>query len=114
DLRKLPGIGTYTAAAIAAIAFSKRATPIDTNVERVVARLHGPADRSEVRAAAEAMAPRKQAGDFAQAMMDLGASICRPKAPLCTACPLAANCRAFALRTPQCFPEPKPRQARPR
>ena len=103
-LRKLPGLGAYTAAAIAAIAFRQRAVVIDTNVERVVARLFGLADRSEVRAAADALTPEAHAGDFAQAMMDLGATICRPKAPLCASCPLAADCRAFALGTPEAFP----------
>ena len=113
-LRQLPGIGTYTAAAIAAIAFNAPATPVDTNIERVVARLHGLADKADVRAAAEGMTPAGRAGDFAQAMMDLGASICRPKAPLCGACPLAEDCRAFALGKPEAFPTAKARKARPR
>lgn len=112
-LRQLPGIGTYTAAAIAAIAFNAPATPVDTNVERVVARLHGLADKTDVRADAEAMTPAGRAGDFAQAMMDLGALICRPKAPLCGACPLAEDCRAFALGKPEAFPTPNARKARP-
>jgi A/G-specific adenine glycosylase len=113
DLRKLPGVGAYTAAAIAAIAFGKHATPIDTNVERVVARLHGIADKVDVRATAETMTPQGHAGDFAQAMMDLGAAICRPQRPLCGACPLASDCRARALGTPEAFPAPKVRKARP-
>ena len=112
-LRLLPGIGAYTAAAIAAIAFGADATPIDTNVERVVARLNGLTDKGEVRAAAEAMTPAGRAGDFAQAMMDLGATICRPKSPLCGTCPLAGECRAFALGTPEAFPAAKARKARP-
>ena len=113
-LRQLPGIGAYTAAAIAAIAFGKQATPVDTNVERVMARLHAKGDRDVIRNAAEAMTPARRAGDFAQALMDLGAQICRPKAPLCRACPLAADCRAFALGTPEAFPPTKERKARPR
>ena len=113
-LRKLPGIGAYTAAAMLAIAFGKRATPIDTNVERVVARLHALGDKAEIRAAAESMTPSRRTGDFAQALMDLGAQVCRPKTPLCTACPLAGDCRAFALGTPEAFPAAKERRARPR
>jgi A/G-specific adenine glycosylase len=112
-LRKLPGIGDYTAAAIAAIAFGAEATPIDTNVERVVARLEGLTGKAAIRAAAKAMTPPRRAGDFAQAMMDLGASICRPKAPQCGQCPLASDCQAFTLGTPEAFPAPKPRKARP-
>jgi A/G-specific adenine glycosylase len=112
-LRRLPGIGDYTAAAIAAIAFGKQATPVDTNVQRVVARLHGLADRTRIPAAAQAMTPAGRAGDFAQAMMDLGAQTCRPKAPLCSGCPLAADCRAFALGTPEAFPAARTRKVRP-
>lgn len=112
-LKQLPGIGAYTAAAIAAIAFGRNCTAIDTNVERVVARLHGLTDKAAVRAAASAMVPAGRAGDFAQAMMDLGATVCRSKAPLCGACPLAGDCRAFALGTPQAFPPPKARRVRP-
>jgi len=113
-LLQLPGIGAYTAAAIAAIAFGRDAAPIDTNVERVVARLHGLAAKAEIRAAARATIPPGQAGDFAQAMMDLGAAICRPKAPLCSQCPLADNCQALALGTPEAFPPAKARKAKPR
>ena len=112
-LKALPGIGAYTAAAIAAIAFGRDCAAVDTNVERVVARLHALTDKAAVRAAASAMVPAGRAGDFAQAMMDLGATLCRPKAPLCGACPLAGDCRAFALGTPQAFPPAKARRARP-
>ena len=112
-LRQLPGIGAYTAAAIAAIAFSKDSAPIDTNVERVVARLHGLARKPEIHAAAKAMVPGGRAGDFAQAMMDLGSAICRPKAPLCRQCPLTVDCRALALGTPEAFPPPRARKSRP-
>ena len=99
-LRKLPGIGAYTAAAIAAIAFGAEATPIDTNVERVVGRLEALTGKAAIRAAAEAMVPPERAGDFAQAMMDLGAMICRPKAPECGRCPLAADCVAGLRMNP--------------
>jgi A/G-specific adenine glycosylase len=86
ELRELPGLGAYTAAAIAAIAFGQRAVVVDTNVARVVARYHGiqrPLDqaREEIRKLADAITPADRPGDFAQAMMDLGATICRPKNP---------------------------------
>jgi A/G-specific adenine glycosylase len=112
-LRKLPGLGTYTAAAIAAIAFGQAAVPVDTNVERVVARLFGLPDRKAAAEAAKGWFPPARHGDFAQALMDLGASICRPKAPACPSCPLRAHCRAESLGTPEAFPAPKPRKERP-
>ena len=112
-LRALPGIGDYTAAAIAAIAFGQDTAPIDTNVERVVARLKATSDKAAIRAAAAAMAPPGQAGDFAQAMMDLGATICRPRNPACTSCPLTRDCKAFARGTPEAFPARAARKARP-
>lgn len=111
-LRQLPGIGDYTAAAIAAIAFGADTTPIDTNVDRVVARLRGLSGKARIRAAAEALTPSGRAGDFAQALMDLGATICRPKAPRCAACPINLDCRAFELGTPEAFPAPKLRKIR--
>ncbi|MEO8547515.1 MAG: A/G-specific adenine glycosylase [Sphingomicrobium sp.] len=115
ELRQLPGVGDYTAAAIAAIAFGRDATVIDTNVARVIARLHGlkRPGRSQIRTLVEAMTPAGNAGDFAQAMMDLGATICRPKAPDCPACPLNRDCGARASGTPEAFPEPKAVRTRP-
>ncbi len=113
DLRKLPGIGEYTAAAIAAIAFGERATAIDTNVERVVARLLATSDKASIRAEAEALTPNDHPGDYTQAMMDLGASICRPKAPECPRCPLLTDCRAAAIGTPEAFPAKPPKRIRP-
>ena len=118
ELRQLPGLGAYTAAAIAAIAFGKQATPVDTNVARVVARYHGieatlAVARNEIRQLAEAMTPADRPGDYVQAMMDLGATICRPKRPDCTACPLADGCLARASGSPERFPAPKVRRARP-
>jgi len=114
-LRQLPGIGAYTSAAIAAIAFGERAAAVDTNVERVVARLHGlkqmpPADAERLTLA---LLPADRPGDFVQAMMDLGATICRPRKPRCDACPLAPDCRAFASGDPEAFPERRRRAARP-
>ena len=115
-LRALPGIGEYTAAAIAAIAFGREAAAIDTNVSRVIARLHGlkQPTRSEVRAVVEAMIPPGNAGDFAQAMMDLGATICRPRAPNCPACPLRRDCVALASGAPEAFPAMKAKRVRPK
>lgn len=118
ELGKLPGLGAYTAAAIAAIAFGERATVVDTNVARVIARYYGVATslnqaREEIRSLAEAMTPADRPGDFAQAMMDLGATICRPRAPRCPDCPLAAGCAAFASGNPGAYPAPKPRRQRP-
>nr|WP_255554672.1 A/G-specific adenine glycosylase [Sphingomicrobium sp. B8] len=117
-LRELPGIGAYTAAAIAAIAFDADSVPIDTNVERVVARIEGiegplAETRSEVHDAARALWPKERAGDFAQAMMDLGATICRPKTPRCGECPVSGDCAAFATGAPEAIPAPKVRKARP-
>jgi A/G-specific adenine glycosylase len=108
-LRELPGIGAYTAAAIAAIAFGRRAVVVDGNVERVVARLHAietpfPQARPRIRALTDAMTPDESAGDFAQAMMDLGATICTPRNPACGICPLRDGCQAFASGEPARFP----------
>ena len=99
QLLTLPGIGPYTAAAIAAIAFGKATTPVDGNVERVVARLFNvttplPAGKPELKAKATTLTPSLRAGDFAQAMMDLGATICSPKRPSCLMCPLQQRCGA--------------------
>ena len=118
DLRALPGIGTYTAAAIAAIAFGLRAIVVDTNVERIIARLHGidmpiANARARIREIADAMTPGEHSGDFAQAMMDLGATICRPRAPDCAACPLNADCIAYASGAPEDFPARSARRERP-
>jgi A/G-specific adenine glycosylase len=118
ELRKLPGIGGYTAAAIAAIAFGRQAAVIDTNVARVVSRYNGfertvDESREEIRQTVEAMTPADRPGDFAQAMMDLGATICRPKAPECHRCPLAGDCVARASGEPERFPAPKARIVRP-
>ena len=115
ELRKLPGVGDYTAAAIAAIAFGQRAVVIDSNVQRVAARLNAleRPTKAAIRESVEAITPSQRTGDFAQAMMDLGATICRPKAPLCPVCPLKLDCSAFASGTPDRYPAPKLRAARP-
>lgn len=98
-LRELPGIGAYTAAAIAAIAFDRRATVVDGNVERVTARLFAveqplPAVKPRLRALAATLTPDRRPGDFAQAMMDLGATVCTPRRPACLSCPLSVPCLA--------------------
>jgi len=101
ELQELPGVGPYTAAAIAAIAFNEPATPVDGNIERVVARLFAvrqplPAAKSELRRLAATLTPEDRPGDFAQAMMDLGAGICTPRRPSCLVCPLQTDCAANA------------------
>jgi A/G-specific adenine glycosylase len=108
-LRALPGIGAYTAAAIAAIAFDRPASPVDGNVERVIARLYAvedslPAAKPAVRSLAAALTPRERAGDFAQAMMDLGATVCTPKQPACILCPWNESCVACRRGDAETFP----------
>lgn len=108
QLRQLPGLGAYTAAAVAAIAFAQRATVVDANVERVVARLFAigetlPAGRKPIRTRAEEITPDMRAGDFAQAMMDLGATVCTNRNPRCLLCPLAKMC-AGRLHGAEQFP----------
>ena len=109
ELLELPGIGAYTAAAIAAIAFDRPAMPVDGNVERVVARLFAvaealPGAKGTIRALAQGLVPARRPGDFAQAMMDLGAGVCTPRSPACPRCPLGAECAGRAGGTPESFP----------
>ncbi len=115
ELKALPGLGDYTAAAVAAIAFGERVAVVDTNVARVTARLRGfeRPSKAEIAEAVLDLTPADRAGDFAQAMMDLGATICRPKTPDCGRCPLNQDCLAFASGSPERFPAPKPRRTRP-
>jgi A/G-specific adenine glycosylase len=115
ELRALPGIGDYTAAAIAAIAFDNPATPVDGNVERVVARLYAvttplPAAKPEIRRLAAGLTPQQRAGDFAQAMMDLGATICAPKNPACALCPWNDACAAHARGDAETLPRRIPKR----
>jgi A/G-specific adenine glycosylase len=114
-LRQLPGIGDYTSAAIAAIAFEEKAAAVDTNVQRVVARLHALREPSKDQVATLLldMLPDGRTGDFTQAMMDLGATICRPKAPMCSKCPLQPHCLAFRTGQPEHYPALKVRRQRP-
>lgn len=114
ELLALPGIGSYTAAAIASIAFGRKATPIDGNIERVVTRLFAietalPAAKPEIRARAESLTPDRHAGDFAQAMMDLGATICTPKNPACVFCPWNGSCEAQRRGDMETFPRKTPK-----
>src|ERR1019366_7791005 len=117
-LRNLPGIGPYTAAAIAAIAFGQRAAAIDGNVTRVAARLFSietplPAASSAIKARAEGMVPAARPGDFAQAMMDLGAMVCTPRKPSCGLCPLRDFCLGSASGHAETLPRKAPRPPRP-
>lgn len=117
-LRALPGLGAYTAAAVAAIAFGRRAVVVDANVERVVSRLFAireplPGARAAIREMAEAITPEERAGDFAQAMMDLGAGLCGSRDAKCLLCPLSALCRAWAQGDPLALPVKAARKAKP-
>lgn len=117
-LRTLPGIGPYTAGAIAAIAFDRRELAIDGNVERVMTRLAAidaplPSAKPAIRASAAALMPARRPGDFAQALMDLGATICTPRAPACGACPLRPACRAAEAGDPARFPVKAAKPSRP-
>ena len=108
-LRKLPGIGAYTAGAIAAIAFERAEAAVDGNVERVMSRLFAveaplPGSRPEIRRLTQGLVPEARPGDFAQALMDLGATICTPKRPACALCPWMEPCRARAAGTQETFP----------
>lgn len=117
-LRELPGIGPYTAAAIAAIAFNEKATPVDGNIERVVSRLFAvrqplPRSKGEIKRLAATLTPARRPGDFAQAMMDLGALVCTPKRPSCLMCPLQQDCAAHAQGLEEVLPYKASRAVRP-
>ncbi len=120
-LKKLPGIGDYTSAAITAIAFNKPATVVDGNVERVMARLFNvqeplPHSKKHLKALAHELFSRFEArpGDLAQSLMDLGATICIPKAPRCALCPLTAECTAYKNGAPEALPAKVKKKPRPR
>jgi A/G-specific adenine glycosylase len=117
-LAELPGVGPYTAAAIAAIAFGEKATVVDGNVERVVSRLFAieepmPGAKGELRRLAATLTPDSRAGDFAQAMMDLGATICTPKRPSCLMCPLSRGCKAHTQGIEETLPRRAVKAERP-
>jgi A/G-specific adenine glycosylase len=118
EWRALPGVGAYTAAAIAAIAQNEAANVVDGNVERVMARLHAvetplPAAKAELRTLAGELVTNERPGDWAQALMDLGATVCTPNSPKCDACPWRLSCAAFASGAPEAFPRRMPKSERP-
>ncbi len=117
-LRSLPGIGPYTAGAIAAIAFGGRHAAVDGNVERVISRIYAietplPLSKPEIRAKAQALVPEQRAGDFAQAMMDLGATICTPRQPNCLICPWTEHCAGRISGLAPTLPRKAPKKAVP-
>lgn len=120
SLKKLPGIGDYTAAAVGAIAFGLEANVVDGNVERVMARLHNvltpmPKAKMELKslALAYAQGQKERTGDYAQALMDLGATICTPKSPLCSLCPVHNNCLSYQQGSPAELPKREAKVKRP-
>lgn len=118
ELLALPGVGPYTAAAIAAIAFERPCLAMDGNVERVAARLYAVAQpvrlaKPDLREKAGALVPRQRPGDFAQAMMDLGATVCTPRSPKCDLCPFLPACEAALLGRAEDFPVKGPKLAKP-
>ncbi len=117
-LRALPGLGPYTAAAVAAIAFDEATNVVDGNVERVMARLFAvdaplPDAKPELKALAGGLVRDARPGDWAQALMDLGATVCRPKQPLCERCPVASQCAARAKGSPETYPRRTAKAERP-
>jgi A/G-specific adenine glycosylase len=117
-LLALPGIGPYTAAAIAAIAFGHKASPVDGNIERVVSRLYAvmealPGAKGELRRLAHGLTPRLRAGDHAQALMDLGATVCLPRTPQCSRCPLRQICLGHRQGIAASLPRRAPKAERP-
>jgi A/G-specific adenine glycosylase len=114
-LRSLPGVGPYTAAAIAAIAFGRHTMPVDGNIERVVSRLFAveeplPKAKPLIQQLAATLLAATRAGDSAQALMDLGSTICTPKKPACALCPLNDDCAAFARGDQETFPRKAPKK----
>jgi A/G-specific adenine glycosylase len=118
DLQKLPGIGEYTAAAIAAIAFGRAEPVVDGNIERIISRLNCidtplPKSRPVIREFMAALMPVRRPGDFVQAMMDLGATICTPRSPICKNCPIVTHCKATTTDQPSYWPIKTPKKAKP-
>lgn len=117
-LMSLPGIGPYTAAAISAIAFNRSETVVDGNVERVMARLHAvedplPGAKKELTRLAASLTPADRPGDYAQAVMDLGATVCTPRSPACGICPWLHACAGRAAGIAADLPRKEPRKAKP-
>ncbi len=118
ELQKLPGIGPYTGGAIAAIAFDQSVAAVDGNVERVLSRYYAieaplPDSKPLIHKRAIVLVPQQRAGDFAQAMMDLGATVCTPRSPNCTICPLATECRGLKKGIASTLPRKIPKKPRP-
>ena len=117
-LLSLPGIGPYTAAAVSSIAFDQPSVVVDGNVERVMARLHDvhdplPASKPKLTELAAGLTPQTRSGDYAQAVMDLGATICSPRNPTCAICPLLVRCAASAAGTAAELPKKTPKKKVP-
>ncbi len=117
-LRALPGLGAYTAAAVAAIAFDEATNVVDGNVERVMVRLFAvetplPDAKPELKRLAAGLVRDERPGDWAQALMDLGATVCRPKQPLCERCPIAEHCAGLATGAPETYPRRTAKAERP-
>ncbi len=118
ELLDLPGIGPYTAAAISAIAFDAPSVVVDGNVSRIISRLYAlessiKQNTATIRTLAAKNTPQKNNGEYAQALMDLGSSICRPTIALCEECPLQNHCEAYALGSPLSYPEKEPKKEKP-
>ena len=118
QLRKLPGVGPYTAAAVAAIAFGKPSSPVDGNIERVISRMYAieeplPESKDQINAFAKKLVPRDRPGDHAQALMDLGATICTPRKPRCLLCPWERACIAHARSIEEQLPRRAAKPERP-
>jgi len=118
ELKKLPGVGDYTAAAIAAIAYGAAATVVDGNIERIIARIDRikeplPGAKKTIKASTAKLTPKKRPGDFAQAMMDLGAGVCRPKNPGCAQCPVIGFCKAYKAGDMETYPVKPPKKTKP-
>ncbi|MEM7425379.1 MAG: A/G-specific adenine glycosylase [Pseudomonadota bacterium] len=118
ELQKLPGIGPYTAAAIASIAFEEPVAAVDGNVERVLARYYAletplPEVKPEIKQRAQAIVPQERSGDFAQALMDLGATVCAPRKANCLICPWTSDCQGRSLGIADTLPRKAPKKAKP-
>lgn len=118
NLLSLPGVGPYTAAAVAAIGFGKDAVPVDVNIERVIARLYAidkplPSRKVDIKRFAKTLLPKQRTGDFAQALMDFGAIVCRRKKPRCSICLLKKECAGFKQGDPERLPFHPPKKIRP-
>lgn len=118
DLLTLPGVGAYTAAAIASIAFDSRAVVVDGNIERIISRYFRiqevlPKSRNQIREGADQLTPDTRTGDYAQALMDIGSAVCKPKAPLCEECPVSTGCAAQREGDQLLYPKKAPKKKKP-